>query len=123
MRGARATDTCRQGTRMDLEEGSGETGPSRPRKASSAKFIIFPIVRRPSGRTGKQGKEKLGIRRHLSVTQYRLFVRILSAVLCPFQCTMQSYKSYKGEILVNSHTYGQKKFQNPVLNVYVFVSS
>lgn len=98
MRGARATDTCRQGTRMDLEEGSGETGPSRPRKASSAKFvIIFPIVRQPSGRTSKQSKEKLGIRTHLSVTQYWLFMRILSAVLCPSQCTMQSYKSYKGE--------------------------
>lgn len=55
---------------MDLEKASGETGPSRPLKASSAKFvIIFLIVKRPSGRTGKQGKEKLGIRRHLSVTQ------------------------------------------------------
>lgn len=101
-------------------KGSGETGPSRPLKASSAKFvIIFPIAKWPSWRTSKQGKEKLGIRRHLSVTQYWLFMRILS----PLNVLCKVTRVTKGRVLVNPHAYGQKKFQNPVLNIYVFVSS
>lgn len=43
--------------------------PFRPMKPSEDNFIIIlPIANSLPGRVGKQGKEKLGMRRHVPVT-------------------------------------------------------